>query len=307
VTGIEIKSPHALLRKRYDDQKGAWVYLTEVRNATGYKANSAVDALALSLWPSRGIELHGHEIKVSRGDWLRELKDVTKSQPIQRYCDRWWLVVGDPDIVQPGELPPTWGLMAVKGGRLVAVKEAPKLEREEWSPTFVAAFFRGFMKDIDHGWVRKDIHAKLEQQLRDLDPEIEARVQERLAQERRRSEDGANERLRESLARFEEVVGQPLDRYNGERLGELVKLAQVIRDAGAHRTLTYAINQAELVVGRLRAAQTAMEVMNPDNLTPAAIAAAARAASCTCEEGTVGQRCATTQKWVSFDCPVHGR
>lgn len=295
----EDKGPHALLRKRYDDQRGAWVYLTEVRNATGYKANSAVDALALSLWPSRGIELHGHEIKVSRSDWLRELKDVRKSQPIQRYCDRWWLVVGDPDIVQPGELPPTWGLMVVRGGRLVAVKEAPKLEREEWSPTFVAAFFRGFMKDIENGWVRKDVHAKLEQQLRNLDPEIEERVKERLAQERRHSEDGDNERLRASLAKFEEVVGQPLDRYNGERLGELVNLARVIKDAGAHRTLRYAIDQAERVVGSLRAAEMAMQEMDSAKL--------AAALACTCREGTVGKRNDTTQKWVSFECPVHGR
>lgn len=295
----EDKGPHALLRKRYDDQRGAWVYLTEVRNATGYKANSAVDALALSLWPSRGIELHGHEIKVSRGDWLRELKDVRKSQPIQRYCDRWWLVIGDPDIVQPGELPPTWGLMAVKGGRLVAVKEAPKLEREEWSPTFVAAFFRGFMKDIEHGWVRKDVHAKLEQDLRNLEPEIEARVQAHLANERRRSEEGQDDRLRESLARFEEVVGQPLDRYNGERLGELVNLARVIKDAGAHRTLRYAIDQAERVVGSLRAADLAMQEMDAEKLK--------QTLACRCEHGTPGRLCETTQKWLSNDCPVHGR
>jgi hypothetical protein len=283
---LDVKGPHELLRKRYDDQKGAWVYLTEVRNATGYKANSAVDALALSLWPSRGIELHGHEIKVSRSDWLRELKDVTKSQPIQRYCDRWWLVIGDPAIVQPGELPPTWGLMAVKGGRLVAVKEAPKLEREEWSPTFVAAFFRGFMKDIDHGWVRKDVHAKLEQQLRDLEPEIEARVQERLAQERRRTEDGDGDRLRRSLETFERVVGKPLDAYNGERLGELVNLARVIQSAGTGRTLTYAIDQAERVVGSLRAAQQAMDQME----TPTLLGALAK---CTCDDD------------IALDCPIH--
>lgn len=283
----ESKGPHALLRKRYNDQRGAWIYLEEVRNATGYKANSAVDALALSLWPSRGIELHGHEIKVSRGDWLRELKDVSKSQPIQRYCDRWWLVVGDPDIVQPGELPPTWGLMVVRGGRLVAVKEAPKLEREPWDPTFVAAFFRGFMKDIDRGWVRKDVHAKLEQDLRNLDPEIEARVNERLAQDRRRAEDGEGERLRRSLEQFEQVTGSKLDAYNGERLGELVNLARVIQSAGRHQTLNYAVNQAERVVSSLRNAREEMAKME----TPTLMGALAR---CTCDDDS-----------TDIDCPIH--
>lgn len=283
----DTKGPHELLRKRYDDQRGAWVYLTEVRNATGYKANSAVDALALSLWPSRGIELHGHEIKVSRGDWLRELKDVKKSQPIQRYCDRWWLVVGDADIVKPGELPPTWGLMVVRGARLVAVKEAPKLEREEWSPTFVAAFCRGFMKDIEHGWVRKDVHAKLEQSLRDLEPEIEERVKERLAQERRRTEDGEGDRLRRSLEQFEQVTGSKLDAYNGERLGELVNLARVIQSAGRHQTLNYAIDQAERVVRALRGAQEEMQKME----TPTLLGALA---SCTCDDDD-----------IRLDCPIH--
>jgi hypothetical protein len=303
---LDVKGPHQLLRKRYDDQKGAWVYLTEVRNATGYKANSAVDALALSLWPSRGIELHGHEIKVSRSDWLKELKDVHKSQPVQRYCDRWWLVVADPEIVQPGELPPMWGFMAVKGGRLVAVKEAPKLDREPWDPTFVAAVFRGFMKDIDRGWVRKDIHAKLERELADLEPEIQRRVDEVLERRQRQNENSEDKQLRADLKTFEEVTGREIRRFGGRRMGDLVNIAEVLQGVGHPHVLNHLCNGVEITLSKLRAAQAALgDYSDPEQLAVAIAKAAARV--CTCQEGTVGQRCATTEKWVSFDCPVHGR
>ena len=30
------------------------------------------DAIAMNLWPSRGLAVHGFEIKISRGDWQRE-------------------------------------------------------------------------------------------------------------------------------------------------------------------------------------------------------------------------------------------
>jgi hypothetical protein len=54
----------------------------------------------MSLWPSRGIELHGIEIKVSRNDWLKELGDPAKADEIARFCDRWWVAAGDESIHQ---------------------------------------------------------------------------------------------------------------------------------------------------------------------------------------------------------------
>ena len=61
----------ALLALRYAPP--AYAFFEEVRAQTGYAAGGSADGLALSLWPSRGIELHGFEVKVSRSDWLREL------------------------------------------------------------------------------------------------------------------------------------------------------------------------------------------------------------------------------------------
>jgi hypothetical protein len=74
------------------------------------------------------LELHGFEIKVSRSDWLHEKRKPDKAETIYNYCDRWYLVVSDKSIVKEGELPPTWGLLAVEDKSLVEVVKAPKIE-----------------------------------------------------------------------------------------------------------------------------------------------------------------------------------
>lgn len=139
----------ALLEKRYlGEVKGngpAWAFIPKVRNAAGFQATRTIDAIAMSLWPSRGLEIHGHEIKVSRSDWLRELKDPSKAEAFTDLCDRWWLVVGDAKIVAAGELPPTWGLMVASGRGLRVTVQAPQLPATDspWMPrTFLAALLR---------------------------------------------------------------------------------------------------------------------------------------------------------------------
>jgi len=73
--------------------------------------------------------LHGHEVKVSRSDWLAELRDPTKADAWRRYCDRWWLVA--PRDVVRDDLPVGWGHLAPDSqGRLRVVVQAPLLTPE---------------------------------------------------------------------------------------------------------------------------------------------------------------------------------
>lgn len=107
-----------LLRQRYCRDKGNGpeaVLLPQVRSRAGFDARRTADALVMQLWPSRGLHLEGFEIKVSRSDWLRELRDPTKADEFARWCDKWWIVAPD-GMVKTSELPDTWGLMAVKTG-----------------------------------------------------------------------------------------------------------------------------------------------------------------------------------------------
>jgi hypothetical protein len=71
-----------------------------------------VDALYVGFTTTSGRLLVGHELKISRADWLTELKTPGKSDDWADQCHEWWLVVNDPTIVHPGELPAGWGLMS---------------------------------------------------------------------------------------------------------------------------------------------------------------------------------------------------
>lgn len=128
------------LRKRYADT--GYAVLREVGDATGARQKRWADALCMSLWPSRGLSLIGFEVKVSRGDWLKELKDPSKADAICRYCDRWYVVAGDASIVRPGELPPTWGLLVPHGEGLKVSVEAPELSPQPFDRLFVASIMR---------------------------------------------------------------------------------------------------------------------------------------------------------------------
>lgn len=127
----------------------AWAFMRQVRNQTGYSRRvRTADAIAMSLFPSRGLELHGFEIKSDRGDWVRELKDPDKGEEISQFCDRWWVVIGDESIVQPGELPATWGLIVPNGKKLRVKAEAPKLEAKPISRLFLASLLRNASQRI---------------------------------------------------------------------------------------------------------------------------------------------------------------
>jgi hypothetical protein len=103
------------------------VIAPSVRSAAGFDARRTIDAVALGLWPSRGMLLDGYEIKVSRSDWLRELKNPAKAEEFAGLVDRLWLVVSDAAIVKDGELPDGWGLLVKSGERLRAKVKAQRL------------------------------------------------------------------------------------------------------------------------------------------------------------------------------------
>lgn len=133
-----------------------WAFLTEVPSATGSSYRGSADAIAMNLWPSRGLALHGFEIKCARGDWLRELKKPEKADRFIRFMDRWWIVAANDGVVLDGELPDNWGLLVLRGRRLVCKVEAPKLSSEPVSRQFLAALLRSSVVGPDaEGGIRR--------------------------------------------------------------------------------------------------------------------------------------------------------
>ena len=96
---------------------GEYAFLTHVRNDGGFSATRTFDAIAVSLWPSRGYAIDVFEVKVSRSDWLRELKDPGKSEAAWGIGDRFW-IVATAGVVEHAELPHGWGLIEAHGGKV---------------------------------------------------------------------------------------------------------------------------------------------------------------------------------------------
>lgn len=135
----------AALHARYGEVHGngpRYAVASQVRSGAGHAAKRTADFIAMDLWPSGGLALHGHEVKVSRPDWLRELKDPAKAAEFTPYLNHWWVVAADPGMVRDGELPGDWGLMAMRSGRLAVVRKAPWQQALPMPPARLAALLR---------------------------------------------------------------------------------------------------------------------------------------------------------------------
>lgn len=136
---IDTKELLARLRKRHEGR--AWAFLENVRSDAELEEQKIryADALAVGLWPSNEFAIHGFEIKCSRSDFLCELRDPEKSKDIKRFCDYWWLVAANDEVIRCGGVPDDWGLILPSGNRLRVKIKAPKLKREPISPGFLAS------------------------------------------------------------------------------------------------------------------------------------------------------------------------
>jgi hypothetical protein len=137
VSGATERDMLDLLLARYTDvRRGTvadrWVRAEHIREKVGgYGAGRIADFIAADKYPGipygSTLAFHGHEVKVSRSDWLTELRDPEKSAAFRRYMHHWWLVVPEAAIVKPGELPEGWGLIVKSGDKLRVKVKAPRL------------------------------------------------------------------------------------------------------------------------------------------------------------------------------------
>ncbi|WP_344754640.1 hypothetical protein [Gryllotalpicola koreensis] len=154
-----------LLLDRYSYQRAGtfadrWVRAEHVRNGMGYNATRIVDFIAADKYPGvpygSSLALHGHEVKVSRSDWLVELRDPEKSEAFKRYMHHWWLVIPDASIVKKGELPAGWGLLVASNGKLRARVRAPRLDPEPLPLDMTICLMSAAQKTAHHEHLHRD-------------------------------------------------------------------------------------------------------------------------------------------------------
>lgn len=176
VTASDIR---VALEGRFPSNSHALMF--EVRDSAGYSARRSADAVAVGLWPSRGHKIEGIEIKVSRGDFLHEMKHPEKSEAVLQFCHHWWLAT-PAGLVKPEELPLTWGLLELTKAGLRVRKQAPELEPIAPDVSFVACMLRR-RAGLDHEGVRREVESRVaetlashEERMKRVEQEVRARA-----------------------------------------------------------------------------------------------------------------------------------
>ncbi len=234
-----------LLRVKHSPPE--WLFVDHVKNAAGFGARRQLDALAFNTFGSRGYAFVGYEVKCTRADFLRELKDPEKSEAVGQFCDRFSIVAAHPLVAAPEEMPLGWGLYVVnsKGSGLLT-KKRPEA-REQVMPIdrpFLAAIVRRLQKQD-----REDFDAFAEarsegfRQGREAEQSIQTGYKAEL------------ERLREMVQVFEKSSGVRVNSWDGGRVGEAVQL--VMNGRGA-RLVPHARQLIESLDGARANAQKAL-------------------------------------------------
>lgn len=108
------------LERIHPDEQGEWLFL---REALG------IDGLALHCWAGSSkarYERIGYEVKVSRSDFRREIRNPLKRAGAMAIVDRFYFACPE-GLIAAHEVPPGCGLVWV-GRRTRAVVKAPRLQ-----------------------------------------------------------------------------------------------------------------------------------------------------------------------------------
>ena len=121
----------ALLRQRFSGPYGSieasrYVFATHVRSEAGFYAKNEFDAVVVDTWESKGLTIEIIEVKVSRSDWLNELKKPHKTQAALNRSNL-FSIAAPKGVVKDGELKDGWGFYEVGATGVLRCKQVPKL------------------------------------------------------------------------------------------------------------------------------------------------------------------------------------
>lgn len=241
------------LRRRYpnaETSRGQWVTAQEVRSFTGFGSHvRSCDFLAMSCWPSKGLHLHGHEVKTARSDWLKEIQDVSKAGAFTQYCHYWW-IVAPKGIVKLEELPATWGLLHCTAKTSLRVARPATLNENatiDWD--FFASVLRTAVCQSD---AKKAIDAARSEGYRSgrEDGLKQSKHYERTDAERYKRLAEEHER---TIKRFQDASGLEIDSWDAGRVGEVVRAMQTLGiPKSIEAKVENAITQVEAIAEALK-------------------------------------------------------
>lgn len=108
---ITAKTVRALLHKRYEDHR-RYAVAEEVGNATGLEQTRRLDMVVVDCYKSNDYCLEGIEVKVSKADLRKELRDRAKHNIFFKNLD-YYSLAAPASIVDEETIPKHWGLYLI--------------------------------------------------------------------------------------------------------------------------------------------------------------------------------------------------
>lgn len=140
-----LESKYRKLNEKGYENSAVWIYFSELGNHSS--ASRRVDFWAMACWRSLGYQKIAYEIKISRADFLKELRSPTKRQFALSISDQFYFVT-PPKLVSLDELPSEAGLIELnETGKLRTVKSAKnRITLFEFDWSFAATLGRSIFR-----------------------------------------------------------------------------------------------------------------------------------------------------------------
>lgn len=152
-----------------------WAFFAELRAGTGYNSREykrggerynveqRFDAFAMNMYPSKEFKRIAYEVKISRSDFLREIKTPDKRRAAVELSNQFWFVTPR-DIVKDGEIPEECGHLIIDYPkpkpdgktsdhlRLRVAVRAPVREAMDMPIRFIASILRRSSHALNLEW-----------------------------------------------------------------------------------------------------------------------------------------------------------
>lgn len=235
-----------------------WILATEVGNMTGYSRSRNLDVVLVNCYPSKGLTLHGMEIKVSVADLRHELENPQKHRVFYDNLDFFSLVC-PPGVVKLDLLPAKWGVLVPTkdGSSLRALRKALPLH-DETRPVIDRDFAVSLMRAFA---VRGCGKEEMAQELGRMSWEEQQRQQKHWKEYYQKQNEvkaadlaAREDRLNERAKQFQEATGVSLfDTWN-DSFERIIKAAAALTP----KSLQYNMNCIDIAVDFLAEVQKSL-------------------------------------------------
>lgn len=131
-------------------KKYSCLVFRELRRGVGYSYDRTIDLFTFETWPSRGFNRIAYEVKISRSDFVREIRDPSKRAGFRKFANEFYFAT-PPGLLSPGEIPSDTGLIEIsETGRRKIIISSPHIENPpDWG--FLASLARRLVQQEDKG------------------------------------------------------------------------------------------------------------------------------------------------------------